>query len=334
MFKIKTNFPNPEDNKDKKQKIVNLGLYTLCVFAVVFILFNLMFVFPPYIFPTEIYFQVENGQTASDVAENLYQQGLILSPKTFKAFIFLLGGQKKIQTGSYYFNQPISVLTIALRLTNCLLGHEPYRITFFEGASVSKIAKAISLKIPNFEEESFIKLGTKWEGYLFPDTYFFSRLDGPNDMIKAMRNNFDNRIKTLEKDIQATEKTMDEIIIMASIIDREVKTEKDRRLVSGILWKRIATGMPLQVDATFEYYLGKTTFDLTKDDLKSKSPYNTYINKGLPPTPIGNPGWDAILAAIQPEESDYWFYLSDHDGIMHYAETFDEHKLNRKKYNI
>lgn len=179
-----------------------------------------------------------------------------------------------------------------------------------------------------------MELGTAQEGYLFPDTYFFSKIDGPADMIKVMRDNFDSRIKEVEDDIKATGKTMNEIITMASIIDREVRTKKDRHLVSGILWKRIASNMPLQVDATFEYYLGKTTFDLTKADLKSESPYNTYVNKGLPPTPIGNPGWDAIMAAIFPEESDYWFYLSDHDGNIHYAKTFEEHKANRRQYGI
>jgi len=334
MIEDNTTTQNLKLSEDKKQIVATVGQYVLTALILVFILFNLTFVFPPYTFPDEVYFRVESGETAGEVAENLYQQSLVRSPKTFKALIFLLGGQKKIQAGSYYFSEPISALAIAMRLTNRFLGHEPYRITFFEGASAAKIAKAISQEAPDFNEELFVELGTHWEGYLFPDIYFFSKLDGPADMIKVMRDNFDTRIKEVEGDIKATGKTMNEIITMASIIDREVRTEKDRHLVSGILWKRIASGMPLQVDATFEYYLGKTTFDLTKTDLKSESPYNTYVNKGLPPTPIGNPGWDAIVAAIFPEESDYWFYLSDHDGNIHYAKTFEEHKANRVRYGI
>lgn len=334
MSESKIFFSRLNHNRSVKQIALTIGQYVAIALIIIFILFNLLFVFPPYYFPPETYFRVKTGQTTSLVAENLYRQNLIRSPRTFKALVFLLGGQKKVQAGSYYFNEPISALAIALRLTNRFLGHEPYRVTFFEGASVPKIAKAISSEIPNFNEEAFVELGVRWEGYLFPDTYFFSQLDGPAEMIKAMRDNFDNRIKDVKNDIKLTGKTINEIITMASIIDREANTEKDRRLISGILWKRIAAGMPLQVDATFEYYLGKTTFELTKDDLKSESPYNTYLNKGLPPTPIGNPGWDAIMAAIFPEESDYWFYLSDHDGIMRYGKTFDEHKLNRKKYNI
>lgn len=325
---------SPDQNSGPQKISTTIWQSAIIAFIIFFILFNLTFVFPPYTFPTETYFRVESGQTAGEVAESLYQRNLIRSPRTFKGLILLLGGQKRIQAGSYYFNEPISAFAIALRLSNRFLGHEPYRITFFEGASVKKVAKAISLEIPDFNEESFVDLGTTWEGFLFPDTYFFSKFDGPADMIKVMRDNFEERIKTIENEIEVTGKSLNEIVTMASIIDREVKTEKDRRIVSGILWKRIAAGMPLQVDATFEYYLGKTTFDLTKTDLKSESPYNTYVNKGLPPTPIGNPGWDAILAAVYPEESDYWFYLSDHDGIMRYAKTFEEHKANRRKYGI
>lgn len=335
MF-IKSPFTNPAKNEALPKAVLSapIGQYALCAFIVIFILFVLCFVFPPYNFPDETYFRVRSGEDAGTIARRLWKKNLISSPETFKIILRLFGGHTNLKTGSYYFNEPISAFAIAFRLVNRDLGQEPYRITFFEGASVKKIAKAIGREIPNFNEKSFVTLGTKWEGYLFPDTYFFSKIDGPADMISVMKDNFDERIGEISGDIEKTGKSLNEIITMASIIDREVKTPKDRRIVSGILWKRIASGMPLQVDATFEYYLNKTTSDLTKTDLKSDSPYNTYVNKGLPPTPIGNPGWDAILAALHPTETDYWFYLSDKTGTMRYAKTFDEHKANRKKYGI
>lgn len=335
MF-LKKIFTNPDPNEASAGVALSatISQYVLCSLIVIFIFFVLCFVFPPYNFPAETYFRVRSGEDAGTIAQHLWKKNLISSPKTFKLVLRLLGGHKDIKAGSYYFNEPISSFAIAFRLINRNLGQAPYRVTFFEGASVKKVAKAISQEIPNFNEKSFIALGTKWEGYLFPDTYFFSKIDGPIDMLEVMKSNFDEKIVEVKDEIKKTGKSLNEIITMASIIDREVKTPEDRRIVSGILWKRIAAGMPLQVDATFEYYLNKKTSELTKIDLKSESPYNTYTNKGLPPTPIGNPGWDAILAAINPEESDYWFYLSDKEGLIHYAKNFDEHKANRKKYGI
>ena len=109
-------------------------------------------------------------------------------------------------------------------------------------------------------------------------------------------------------------------------------TDKDHKIISGILWKRIGMNMPLQVDAPFLYILGKTSAELTLADLKKDSPYNTYVNRGLPIGPIGNPGFSALRAAVFPASSPYLYYLSDNEGIMHYAKTFEEHKANKEKY--
>jgi UPF0755 protein len=119
---------------------------------------------------------------------------------------------------------------------------------------------------------------------------------------------------------------------MASLVEEETRTPADRRLVAGILWKRIKLGMPLQVDAVFPYINGKNTYEVTARDLKIDSPYNTYLYPGLPIAPIANPGLDSIKAAIEPAESPYLYYLSDRAGAMHYAKTFEEHKRNRELY--
>ena len=119
---------------------------------------------------------------------------------------------------------------------------------------------------------------------------------------------------------------------MASIIEREAITPEARRIVSGILWKRIKMGMPLQVDATFAYVNGKNTYELTAEDLHIDSKYNTYEYKGLPPGPICNPGLDSIIATIEPTATPYLYYLSEKNGTMHYAKTFEEHKMNKVKY--
>ena len=119
---------------------------------------------------------------------------------------------------------------------------------------------------------------------------------------------------------------------MASIIEKEARTMETRQIIAGILWKRLELGMPLQVDVSFKYINGKTTKNLTLADLKIDSPYNSYLYKGLPPTPISNPGLDAIKAAISPTKTDYLYFLSDRKGLMHYAKTYQQHLQNKELY--
>lgn len=119
---------------------------------------------------------------------------------------------------------------------------------------------------------------------------------------------------------------------MASIVEEEGKSAKDRAIISGILWKRLSKGMPLQVDAPFRYSVGKDSYTLTSEDLKVDGPYNTYTRKGLPPTPITNPGLEAILAAVRPVTTPYYFFLSEKDGTTHYAVNYDSHLQNKQIY--
>ena len=307
------------------------AFYGISVFL---ILSFLLFIFPPYGFPAGNYFEVESGDTTADIVEKLDQNNFIRSAETAKLLIKLLGGEKSVKAGDYFFEKPFSAINITFRLRFHRLGYESKRITILEGSSNKKIADTLAQTYNNFNVEQFLKIADNFEGELFPDTYFFSPNDTPAEIVKLMVENFNSRIEKLENEIKSTGKTLHEIITMASIIERETITARDRRIVSGILWKRLAAKMPLQVDATFEYYLDRNTFELTKADLKSDSPYNTYLNRGLPPTPISNPGWDSILAAVFPEESEYWYYLSDMESIIHYAKTFDEHIENRKMYGI
>ena len=144
--------------------------------------------------------------------------------------------------------------------------------------------------------------------------------------------NFNKKIESWSGAIETSKHSLRDIIIMASILEREAATSEDMALVSGVLWNRISKGMPLQVDATFMYLLGRKSSELTTADLKIKSAYNTYTNKGLPAGPIGNPGITAIRAAIHPTATSNMYYLSDKDGVMHYAKTFNEHIANKAKY--
>ena len=147
-----------------------------------------------------------------------------------------------------------------------------------------------------------------------------------------MEQNFKEKTFELAKKIEETGRSLQEIITMASIVQGEAYDLNDMKKIAGVLWKRLEIDMPLQVDVTFRYINGKGTFDLSKEDLKNDSPYNTYVHKGLPPTPISNPGLDAIVASIEYESSDYLYFLADNSGTIHYSRTFEEHKEKKSWY--
>ncbi|MBI2024314.1 endolytic transglycosylase MltG [Candidatus Giovannonibacteria bacterium] len=209
---------------------------------------------------------------------------------------------------------------------------ETVRVTIPEGYNVRQIAAALE-DAGLFSSEDFLAKAEIEEGFLFPDTYEFYKETTPTNVINKMKENFSDKVLSrIEKVLREKDKKLSEIIIMSSILEKEAALEKDWKIISGILWKRIDAKMPLQVDASLTYVTGKPSSDLTDGDLAMDSPYNTYKNLGLPASAISNPGLGAIEAALNPEKTSYWFYLSDKEGEIHYAKTFEEHKLNKNKY--
>ena len=195
-----------------------------------------------------------------------------------------------------------------------------------------QISNLLSDKLHNFSAEEFLKHAPIEEGYFFPDTYFFALDATTDEVIIAFHKNFEEKIKSVKGEILASGHSQKEIVTMASILEEEARTTQDWQTISSILWKRIKIGMPLQVDSTLSYVVGRISSELTTKDLKMKSPYNTYTNKGLPPTPIANPGLKTIVAAATPTSTPYLYYLSDQNGDIHYAATFAEHVQNRHTY--
>jgi UPF0755 protein len=309
-----------------------LGLAALITGTSVFVLLIIFTIFPPTNFPTNSFIHVDRGKTVGMIGGELKTKGIIRSVTAFKFFTVLLGGEKRLQVGTYFFKQPTSVINVALKLTNRFLGIKPYRVTIPEGMSNEKIANILAKAIPHFDKKDFLTKTEDLEGKLFPDTYFFAPLDNVDDIIFEMSQTWEEQTKDLRAEILFSGKSLNDILTMASIIERETRTAEDRRLVSGILWKRISIGMPLQVDATFEYYTKYNTYTVTKQVMREDSPYNTYTNKGLPPTPIANPGLDSIIAALKPTASPYLYYLTGRDGKMYYATDFAGHKKNRRLY--
>lgn len=316
-------------NLESRSSKILLATALTVVFFVTLFSFFLM---PPIKFPKDKLITIKEGASLGQASFLLKEENLIRSRKLFEICAMIVGGDKRIIAGQYLFKDPTHACTIAFRITRGISGVPSVRVTIPEGMSNKEIVAVLMKRLPNFDETLFVESARSKEGYLFPDTYFFSAVANAQDVVTAMSANFEKKIAPLASAVGSSGHSLRDIVVMASILEKETKTEEDMELVSGILWKRIKLGMPLQVDATFLYLLGKKSSEVTQADLKMKSAYNTYRNKGLPGGPIGNPGIAAIRAAIRPKDSPYLYYLSDDKGAMHYAKTFVEHVANKRKY--
>ena len=300
------------------------------------LLFLLYFVTfaPPLDYPSTTLMKVSAGQTIEQVGEVLKEKHIIRSVFIFTTIAQMYGVNEKAFVGEYFFPVPETVITLARRFARGDYELVPIRVTIPEGKSVVEIAKILNKKIPDFDTETFITLAKPKEGYLFPDTYFFLPGQEPESVIAMLTTNFIKKIQDprIQSQLAASGHTLEEVVTMAALLEKEAPDIQSRRIIAGILWKRISIGMPLQVDAVFPYIIGKNTFELTRSDLKTDSLYNTYVHKGLPPGPITNPSIESIVAAMTPVRTDYLFYLSDRGGTFHYSLTYAGQRANQKQY--
>jgi len=320
----------------KKTKRENSFIFYSSHFILAFlVLAGLLYFFffrAPSNFPERIIFTIEKGRTLSQVSEKLKSENFIKSSFWTRNSIILIKGENSIKAGDYYFENPENAFKIAKRITKGDFGLAPVLTTIPEGLNIFEIANLLESKFTKFNKEKFIELAQEKEGYLFPDTYYFLANAREEDFIEIMEENFKEKIDSIKDKVKKFDKSLEEIVVVASILENEARTRESRETIAGIIWKRLEIGMPLQVDVSFKYVNGKNTYELTSEDLKVDSPYNTYLYRGLPPTPISNPGLDSILTAINPKESDYLYFLSDKSGNMYYAVTHDEHVDNKRLY--
>ena len=288
----------------------------------------------PLDFPSGTLVKIQKGKSTVDVAQDLQQRHIVRSALVLVALTKVYGGHKAVIAGEYFFPGQQSVFTIARRLASGDYELTPVRVTIPEGANAREIQALLQQKIPDFDADSFLKTAQPKEGYLFPDTYFFLPGVDPQLVVYALLENFKNKMLSpnAQQALVAFNKPLVEIITMASLLEKEAPYTKDRKIIAGILWHRIAVGMPLQVDAVFPYIIGVNSLQLTQKQLKTDSPYNTYLHKGLPPGPIANPGMDALLAAMTPTKTNYVFSLSALHGNFHYCVTYACHLANQRKY--
>ncbi|HEX7586542.1 MAG TPA: endolytic transglycosylase MltG [Patescibacteria group bacterium] len=297
-------------------------------------------------------FEITKGEGNAQISARLKGEGLISGQSYFYYYLRSHGLLNKILPGKYELNGNMAIPEIALRLTqeeNILPGY--VKITFPEGWNSKQMAERLTanglpgdefLKIAqnvpaSFREKyAFSGNAKSLEGYLFPDTYFFAKDIGAEGIVQKMLDNFDQKLNVETREaIKNQSKSISDIITMASIVEMEVKTPEDRALVSGIYWSRIKIGQSLQSDITLAYILGEKKKQYSFADTRTASPYNTYLNIGLPPGPIDNPGFDAIQAAVYPKNSDYNYYLSDPEtGNTIFSRTFAEHNDNKVKYGL
>lgn len=279
-------------------------------------------------------FVIERGEGVKNIAARLAAARLIRSSTGFYLLVKFMGIEHNLQAGDFRLNRSMDTKTIALELTHGMLD---VWVTTLEGWRVEEIAAKLNKEL-DIPESEFIKVAR--EGYMFPDTYLVPRDATVGAVAILFRSTFDEKIDApLRNDAKKTGLSLDGVITLASIVEREGRSEEDRPVIAGILLKRFKADWPLQADATLQYALGYQTEEKTwwkknlfDEDKKIDSIYNTYLHTGLPPRPISNPGLSSIRAVIYPKETDYWYYLHDPEGRAHYARTLEEHNQNSATY--
>lgn len=326
-------------------KFLRRLILLLCLFVACFFLWREIYLArDPNSTETKI-FLVEKGEGSKQIALNLEREGLIKWDLLFRLYVLTKGISGNLQAGAYELSPSMAVSQIAGKFAS---GDTlKIKITIPEGFNLGQIEQEVSSKLQrefslddfgadDFKEEfDFLEDApdaASLEGFLFPDTYFFKPDEEDREICLRFLGNFKNKIALYETEISAFGKKMFEVITMASLIEKEVRTLEDKKLVSGILWKRLENKVPLQVDATVAYITGKQTVRISIEETKIDSPYNTYKYRGLPVGPISNPGLESIMAAISPKMSNNWYYLSTPEGETIFSETLEKHNAARAEY--
>ncbi|MDD5146948.1 MAG: endolytic transglycosylase MltG [Candidatus Daviesbacteria bacterium] len=280
-------------------------------------------------------FVIAKGAGVSDIAKKLKEENLIKSELVFKIYIKQNNFTNKLQAGSYKLSPSMPVQEL---VKNLQIGSEDVWVTLIEGWRLEEMADKLNEQL-KIDKKQFLKSAK--EGYMFPDTYLFPKEATAEYIVDSLRKTFDTRLNSeLRSKIRSQGLTEQQGVILASIVEREARSDKARTEVASILLKRFKIGMGLNADATVQYALGYQKEEkswwkrnLTKDDLKVNSLYNTYLHSGLPPTPICNPGLVSLEAVANADSgTPYLYYYHDSKGVSHYAKTLEEHNQNVANY--
>jgi len=322
----------------------------LFAFAIVAVLYGLYEFYSPVGGTGAKTIEIQNGESVKEIGKNLAEQSLIKSSFWFEIYTWLSEKQNKLQAGKYSISPNSSMVQIVDIISQGKVTENDIWVTIPEGFTQKQIKarlideglnvaqdldRAVSGDFrQNHQFLSDAPQTASLEGFLFPDTYKFKEDASLQEILTKILDNFDKKLTSqMRQDIAGQNRSIFEIVIMASILEKEVKTPDDRKIAAGIFWKRVNDKYPLESDATLSYIFGDTQARHTQEQTKIDSPYNTYKYIGLPPGPISNPGSEAIEAAIYPQESNYYFFLTKPDtGEAVFAKTLDEQNLNKVKY--
>ncbi|MDQ6898381.1 MAG: endolytic transglycosylase MltG [Candidatus Dormibacteraeota bacterium] len=302
--------------------------------------------------PVAVY--IASGETPDALAADLVAKGLVRNRDVFLFYLRSRGNGADIQAGDFQLSRSMSMAAIVDHLTSAT---NTLQIKLAEGLTLAKMAAAVQASgLASGQEytaaaglaghqESFLQgrppdAPPTLEGYLFPDTYQLPPSAGARGLVQLQLDRFGRIVGAgLSQEIQAPaagrpQLSLYQLVSAASIVEREVNRDPDRRIVCGIIYNRLQLGMPLQIDATVLYGLGRFGGQLTQADLAQDTPYNTYLHPGLPPGPIANPGQAALKACAEPQPSSYLFYFSDPGGVTHYATTGDDFERLKQQFGV
>ena len=336
------------NNKNINWKIIGITIVLLILLAVGYVYIQI----GPYNKNSEkdILVEIPNGATLTKVSSILEENKLIKNKVLFKVVSKFKEDNNGVKAGKYLLSQKYSNSEILDVLISGKTYNDGIKVTIPEGSTYKEVIKYLTNKkigkvevyeeLINNPKEFYDKYKfldekdiTTLEGFLYPDTYYFEKDMSEKDVISAMLKRFSEvytpELKEKQKKMGLT---LQQVINMASIIEKEAVKDVDRTKIAGVFYNRLEIGMPLQSDATIQYIFDERKHIVSYSDLKIDSPYNSYLNKGLPPTPIANPGIKSIEAALEPEDNDYLYFVATVDGGNNYSKTYDEHLKYVKEY--
>lgn len=301
-------------------------------------------------------FVVELGDSPGQVGYNLEQQGIITDGEVFRRVVQYLGAEQDIQMGVYALSPSMTMEEIVMQLRHGRL--LPRVVTILEGWRAEEIGALLEKEGVVVSAAEFVQAvhegrndygfvldrpagaSMSLEGFLFPDTYQFDQRSDPDAVIAVMLSNWANQVpESVRNSVTESGRTLYEVVTLASIVEREAVAAVERPLIAGVYTNRLNIGMYLQSDPTVQYAKGyDVALDkwwnpmLQEEAITVVSPYNTFLNPGLPPSPICNPGLASLMAAIEPEESEYLFFYHKGDGTHAFAITYEEHLRNEQLY--
>lgn len=293
-----------DNQKPKSKLILNI------ILIISFLLISSYYLFSAPKKEKDVVIHISKNDSLLKISNDLGEKDIIRYPFLLRASVKLLSLDRGVKRGDYLFKKNENLFGVTWQIVKGKHNVSQIKVTLKEGFTNKEIADVLADKIPSFRKDLFLSDIRSKEGYLFPDTYFFFPMSTTDEILSEITSNFDRKINLVKKDIELSGKNIDEIIVMASILEKEANGKDDIEVISGILWKRIKIGMPLQVDA---------------------APM-TYDETGLPSKPISNPSLLSIKAAINPKTSPYLFYLHDDGGQVHFAMDFSEHRSNIAHY--